>query len=269
MKKSILALLVAAAPVAGFSQVQLIAGFNFGQFIGGGYPSTNGEDGGAVGFIGSNYTNSSSPGTADSGAFHVANGIAAAYSAGTGVIYWNGAHGSDAWDFSGGSDIAVVERGGLVAINHEMVNGLQMFLGDDNNAGLNLISGANNEIALVVNTVGFADFSPASYSQNNDFNFTFSAYAVGGGASIEWLYNGSSLGVSSVATGEFQAFNVDLPAEFYGNAEATLIARVNGNLVLDNIQSNGVSAVPEPSAFAAVAGLFGLGCAALRRRRQS
>jgi hypothetical protein len=152
-----------------------------------------------------------------------------------------------------------------------MVNGLQMFGGDDNNAALRLNStvSGHTDIALTINTVGFADYDASAFAQPNDFNFTFSAYAASGAsASIEWLLNGSSLGVFTANPGEFQAFSVDLPAAFYGDADATLVARVTGDIVLDNIQANGVvSAVPEPASFAALAGVLGLGFAASRRRR--
>jgi hypothetical protein len=265
--KTRLSLLLALSSVAASAQVQLVAGFNFGQFIAFGQTSTDGLNGNPVGFISSNYTNNKSPGTNDSGVAHAANGIEVPYSDGPAVLYYDGTNGSDAWDFANLNGVLVVERGSLVAVNHNMVNGLQMFQGDDNNAALRFTSGSANKFSIVNDTRGWLDFNPASFNQPNDFNFTFSAYAFSGAsATLEWLFDGVVIGTATIAPGEFQAFNVDLPELYYGNQFATLVGRVTGDAVIDNIQING-TAIPEPSTFAALAGVAGLALAASRRRR--
>lgn len=267
MKKIILPLLAIAAPAISFANVELISGFNFGQFIGAGEASTDGLNGTATGSINSNYAGSSVPGVEDSGIYKVNNAIESSYSAGSATIYWNGTNGSDAWDFSSG--LSVYEHGSAQAVNHELVTGDIMIYGDDNNAGLGFNSGLGNDtFALVIDTTGFADYDPSGFGQPNDFNFTFSAFANSGGtATIEWFFNGNSLGEFTANAGDHQAFNLDLPVDFYGNSGTTLIGVVTGDLVVDNVQINGVSAIPEPASFAALAGALGLGFAAFRRRR--
>jgi hypothetical protein len=265
--KTRIALLLALSAAAASAQVQLIAGFNFGQFIGAGQASTDGVNGNPVGFITSNFTNNKSPGTFDSGVSHAAFGIETPYSDGPATLYYDGTNGSDAWDFENLNGLIVVERGSLVAINHNMVNGLQIFPGDDNNAALRFTAGAANEFTIVNDTRGWMDFDPVSFNQPNDFNFTFSAYAASGAsATLEWIFEGVVIGTANIAPGEFQAFNVDLPETYYGEEFATLVGRVTGDLVIDHVQING-TAIPEPSTFAALAGVAGLALAATRRRR--
>ena len=217
--------------------------------MGAGTPSVDGMTGAPVGFIQSNYTNSITPSEDDSGVSHGGNQIAEPFVAGSGVLYFDGTNGSDAWNFSGGSGILVVERGAqpnLVAVNHNLVNGSQFFTGDTNNAHLRFTSGVNNEFSIALDTAGFSDFSPDDFSLPNDFNLSFAAYnESGGAASIEWFLGETSLG-SATATqgsGNFQAFSIDLASDFFGKSNATLVARVTGDLVIDHIQINGLRAV--------------------------
>ncbi len=246
--RSIVSLLAVSvlAHASAAAEVELISGFNFGQFIGGGYPSTDGLNGLAVGFVRSNFARNVAPAAVDSGAYHVANGVEAPFSAGVATLYFDGTHGSGAWDYSGGSNVSVEERGSLVAINHDLVNGRQMFIGDDNNAALVFAAGAVTDFSIVADTTGWSDFSPAEFNQPNDFNFTFSAYSrPGAAASIQWFFDGVPVGAPvAVAPGEFQAFNLDLPSGFYGRPDATLVGRVSGQVVIDHVQINGVKATP-------------------------
>ena len=266
MKKVLIALLVAAAPVAASAQVELISGFNFGQFIFAEEATTDGANGVVVQSIHSNYAGTTVPGVEDSGYYKLQNGIETPFSAGVATIYWNGTNGSDSWTYSTG--VSVYEHGSLDAANGALVSGDTMYYGDDTNFGLNFNSAnGNDSFALVIDTSGFADFSPTG--TDNDFNFTLAAFAkTGATASVQWFFDGISIGTMTAASGAHQAFNLDLPTSFYGNANTTLVGVVTGDLVIDNVQLNGVaSAIPEPSAFAAVAGALGLGFAASRRRR--
>lgn len=235
--------LLFVAPLIQAAEVELISGFNFGQFIAAGEASTDGLNGTPVGFIRSNYAGDTVPGVEDSGYYKVNNAIETSYSAGVATLYWNGTRGSDAWTISSG--VSVYEHGALQAINHNLVTGDIMIYGDDTNFGLRFASGANNEFALVVNTEGWSDFAPSAFDQPNDYNFTFSAFAhSGASATVEWFLDGVSIGSFTASPGDHQAFNLDLPSSFYGDPAATLVGRVTGDLVLDNIQINGVAAEP-------------------------
>lgn len=273
MKKLLLASLVAIAPAVASAQVQLVSGFNFGQFIGSGAPATDGTTGEPVGFISSNFGPGTQPGDADSGVFHANNAIATPYSAGSSILYFDGSNGSTAFDFAGGTDLSVIERGSPVPVNSQTVNSLiQMALpGDVNNAGLRVTGGLlGKSFSIVTDTAAWADFAPADFTQSNDFNFTFAAYALtGGSGTVQFSLNGVSLGGPiNVLGGEYQAFNLDLPANFYGQSTATLVATVTGDLAFDHIQINGLTAIPEPSTYAAILGAAGLvGAMILHRKR--
>jgi hypothetical protein len=270
MKKHYIALLVAALPAASYSSsVELIGGWNFGQFLQATDPILDPNSFEVVGSIAANFTNSVSPGPEDSGVAHATANTLSDFSAGSGVLYFNGTSSSGNW----GTSVKVNDFSGLDATNSTLVNGLTMFGGDEENLNLRFTSGAVTDFSIKLNTTGFADFLPGDFSQPNDFNMTLSAFrASGASASIEWFVNGSSIGTSTTASGatgvSFQAFSVDLPVAFYGQSEAILVGRVTGDIVIDHVQINGVaSAIPEPSTYAALAGVVGLGLAALRRRR--
>lgn len=232
-----------ALPLANAAQVELISGLNFGQIVSSGEASTDGVNFSATGSIRSNYAGNTVPGVGDSGYYRANNAIETSYASGVATLYWDGSNGSDAWTFASG--VSAYEHGSFQAVNHNLVTGDTMVYGDDTNFALRFTAGANNEFALVVDTVGWSDFDPAAFSQPNDFNFTFSAFAFSGGtASIEWFLDGVSIGSFTANAGAHQAFNLNLPSSFYGRASAVLVARVTGDLVIDNIQINGVAAVP-------------------------
>ena len=268
MKKQLATLLALAAPAAAFADVQLIAGFNFGQIVAEGTPSITGSSFADTGSIPSNYAfGVAYPGAADSGISKTAENSDVIYSAGTGRVYFDGTNGSQSW---ASPAVYAFFRESLVASNDVMVDGNSMYAGDDLNAQLKFVSGAATDFSVVVSTVGYADFNPTAFSQPNDFNFTYSAYLpTGAAASIEWFYDNQSLGVQTFTPGVDEtdrAFNVDLPASFYGQANATLVGRVSGTIAIDHLQINGV-AIPEPSSFAALSGALALGFVATRRRR--
>jgi hypothetical protein len=253
---------LAALASTASAQVQLIAGWNFGQFISAGVPSTDGTTGDPVSSIPSNYSGSNRPTDADSGPAHIGAGDASTYSSGTGVLSFT------AWDFAGGTDVSVVELGSFSAVNETLVTGQTMFAGDPNNAHLRFTAGSVTDFTITVNTSGFDDFDPSGFSQTNDANMTLALYkASGASASIEWLYNGTPFGTTSTTSGSFTAFTLDLPASFYGNTSAVITGRVTGDLVIDHLQINAITAVPEPSSYAALAAVAGLALAVVRRRR--
>lgn len=262
MKKAILASLVLASGASAFAADSLIAGFNFGQFNGSGVPSTDGVDFTSAGSVAAGFRGTSTPTNADSGVYRANNGISGAYDPGYATWYWDGTNGSASFAFNG-VDVAVVETS-LNAVNSATVNGGNLLGFDTNFAGLSFAV-AGQKWSIVTNTVGYADTATAG-------NFTFAAYSSAG-ATVEWFLNGSSTAfvTSTIISGtEYSAYTVDLPTEFYGQTSVSLQGRISSgsSVTFDNAQINGaVSAVPEPSAFAALAGLAGLAIAASRRRR--
>ena len=262
MKKAILASLVLASGASAFAADSLIAGFNFGQFNGSGVPSTDGVDFLPAGSIAAGFRGTSTPTNADSGVYRANNSIPGAYDPGYATWYWDGTNGSDAFAYNGIA-VAVVE-GGLNAVNSATVHGGDILGFDTNFAGLSFaVSG--QKWSIVTSTVGFVDTATAG-------NFTFAAYSSAG-ATVEWFLDGSStaFATSTVTAGtEYNAYTVDLPSEFYGQGSVSIQGRLSSgsSVTFDNAQINGgVSAVPEPSSFAALAGLAGLALAASRRRR--
>lgn len=261
---------LAIAPLAANAEVQLVAGWNFGQFITQGSPSTNYTNYEDAFSVPSNFTLTQRPGVGTSGYEKATDGgSATAYSAGTGLISWDGTNGSDLW-----TPTSTVNDPGVTIDNnpenYSAING-QLVYNNDFNAGqihnfqlrFNQ-NGTQNDFAISVSTLGFYDYDDASYSQNNDENFSFAAYGSG---SVEFFHQGSSVGVVNVS-GTEERYALNLPTGFYNQASSTLVARLSAgaNISFDNVVINAVP-VPEPSVFAAVAGLGALAVVASRRRR--
>jgi hypothetical protein len=272
MKKLLIALFAAALPVVATAQVQLLSGYNFGQFLGGGYPSLNGETFDPVGSIGSNFRlDDQAPGTSDGG-FVGNNSTTGGYTNGYGSIYWDGSFGSSVYDFSNGVDIVATDVG-INSVNGATVQGYTLAAqGDSLNLALTT-NVASNRIAFVQNTLGYADFDPDSYVDGlnvTDANFTFAALASSP-VTIDWYLNGSgtSFGSTMISGASMSVYAVDLPSGFYGLASAVLVGEFSGAVTMDNLQFNGVSAVPEPSTYAAILGALALGFVAIRRRRNA
>jgi hypothetical protein len=269
MKNFIKFIPFAVVPFLSHAEVQLVAGWNFGQFVGNGSPTTLGVDFTDVGSIPSNFTLTQRPGVGTSGYEKATDGLNTVFSAGTGVIYWDGTNGSDVWTMTG----TVNDNGVTVDNNPEnysSING-QLVYNNDFNAGQIFNyqlrfnqSGTENDFALTVSTTGFYDYEPADYAQNNDENFSFAAYGSG---SVEFFHQGNSLGVVTVGVEE-ERYTLNLPSGFYNQTSSTLIGRLSSSaqISFDNMVINAVP-VPEPSVFASVAGLGALAFAAGRRRR--
>jgi len=269
MKNIYKILAITLAPLAVHAEVQLVAGWNFGQFVGTGAPTTLGVDFTDVGSIPSNFTLTQRPGVGTSGYEKATDGLNTVFSAGTGVISWDGTNGSDVWTMTG-----TVDADGVTVNNnpedYSSING-QLVYNNDFNAGqiynfqlrFNQ-NGTQNDFAISVSTLGFYDYDDASYSQNNDENFSFAAYGSG---SVEFFHQGSSVGVVTVS-GTEERYALNLPTGFYNQASSILLARLSAgaNISFDNVVINAVP-VPEPSVFAAVAGLGALAVVASRRRR--
>lgn len=273
MKKLLIASLVAIAPVIASAQVQLISGFNFGQFLYGGEPVVD-YAGGAlptVGSVSSNFGGLVSPGAQDGGVYKFGVGEDGTFTAGSSMLYFDGTNGSHNFDpFGGGTpgSVTVTELAAIDAANGQtVVPTIQMYSGDDNNASLRLTSsGSINRFSIVTDTTGFTDY--ASGQIPFDTNFSFASTAITGSGSVEFFLGATSLGSFSVNPGVNQAFSMDLPPEFYGDSDATLIGVVTGDLSFDHIQINGFATpIPEPSTYAAILGVCTLGFAMLRRRQ--
>ncbi|MCU0793026.1 MAG: MYXO-CTERM sorting domain-containing protein [Opitutaceae bacterium] len=278
MKKHIPLLAVAASLATASvstAQVQLVAGWDFGQFTFEGWSTTavtQDVDGAS---IPANYSESRafspvSPQDQVDGVTPV--------NAGTGVIYWNGTNGSSAFDASFNAEIQALR--GSRSVNTSLagtsVLGSSVFgrtisdqFSDPNDFGLGVdLNTVSRDLAIVVDMTGFSDFVPSA--NGNLPNFSFAASSVTGG-SVQWLFNGSVFATSTIPAGDYLAYTVDLPSAFYGGVN-TLVARVSvGEFTFDNVQANGLvgAPIPEPSAAAALAGLAGLGLALNRRRRRA
>jgi hypothetical protein len=237
-------LLALTASLKAANSVELIAGWNFGQFVGVGAPSTDPLDFNTVTSVTSNFSGTVSPSPTDGGVYRAQNAGSGFFTAGTGVIDFSTWTAHDGTSFTPGG-VSVYEVTSIEAANGTTVNDRNMYGGDDNNAQLRFTSGSVTDFSITLSTAGFSDYNPDSYGQPNDFNFTLAAYKFSGGsASIEWFFNGSSLGSVDTNSSAPAAFSIDLPASFYGLSNATLTGRVSGDIAIDHIQFNGIKANP-------------------------
>ena len=250
------ALLVAIAlPAAAIAQDTTLAGWTFSQFTGEGFPSINADTFESTTSIVATYRGAANPDVNEvDGSIVINNG---------GPGYTNPSIGT--WSFANFNvDNAVDVRsdtfGALNTQNSTTLDGKQMHLTDS--AGMMLTFNQTNTLwSLQVQDT-------AAYSNAVADDFTFAARGNGGVANVEWLYNGSVFATSEIAAGSFTTYGFDLPAAFYGTG--TLEGRlVSGSVSFDNVQVNGaLAAIPEPSSFAALAGLAGVAAALNRRRRK-
>lgn len=250
-------LIAAVLPVAASAQTTL-AGWTFSQFLGEGYPSISGETGEPVSYIAATYRGAFNP---DS---NVVDGTLVGSAAGPG--YNDPVFG--AWDFSnfensGGVEVRADTLQALNFANSLTLDGKNMALTDTQGTALTFAL-TNTLWSISTSTTGFTNVDGA----NNDFTFAARSAA---GATVEWLYNGSVFATTNVAANSnFGVYGFDFAgdgADFYSTG--TFEGRVTSGVVsFDNVQVNGQAVViPEPSSFAALAGLVGLGFAASRRRR--
>jgi hypothetical protein len=135
------------------------------------------------------------------------------------------------------------------AYNSAVVNNSFTFLpgGTDTNTGFDEFS----------DNFGQAEQGFQALSSSDTFSFSFDA---SGFESLELLFAYDATG-----SGTFVTEEVDLSA-FDGNGSALYQFTTLSGASYDNFAITG-TAVPEPSAFAAIAGVLAIGFAALRRRR--
>lgn len=244
MKKLLLTAVALALATASFAQVEFISGYNFGQFIGAGAPSLDGTTGDSVGSIGANWTRTTPPPLESGGGYIGTNGLTGNFSNGTGRLYWDGSNGSTAFDTTGFGIVAVDV--GANSINGRNVYNTQMFLGGDD-LNLALGTGGAGRLAFVTSTLGYSDYNPDSFANAgspgtvNDSNLTFAASTPGADVTITWFIGTTQIATTVVSGSVFRVYAVDLPPAFYGLDTSQLIAQVGGNVVLDNIQFNGVT----------------------------
>lgn len=263
--KLIAALLAGSAASLGAQQA--IVGWDFSQFSQDGFSSTDGVN--LTGQVNANYS------TGASDPF-----FGAAHNNGLGTMYYDGTNGSTALSLNpadvqpnGGGDVG---NFGYTALG---TSGQITTLGTQGQSqttarALGFNSGANGDsFTFEVDITGFADFQTAT-----DWQFSFVGYNASdsdNASSIAWEYStdGSSFNAATTSNLTQNEARIDLDvSSLSGGAldgqsgfflRGTLGGVTDGLTYVDNV---GVSAVPEPSAFAAIAGVLALGFAATRRR---
>jgi hypothetical protein len=259
-------LLTLASSSAGYSQT-LIAGWDFADHT----------DEGAT-YIGGNYVQSDSANYTDT----TPNGSGAAA---RGTIYWNGSFGSDS--FNGDYVEEAIALPGTEVVNNT-INTTRRNTVSDILFGINfspigapgqLGLGFNPDLGLGRDTIVFG-LDTTGY---NGISLSFAkATSNSGSATLQWFYKLGAAG-SVVNTNLSTVFNSGTYStetlDFSGitgmnnSSELFLVGVFTADTlggaaaVFDNVQVLGATAVPEPSSFAALAGLVGLGFAAMRRRR--
>ncbi|MEI6464508.1 MAG: autotransporter-associated beta strand repeat-containing protein, partial [Verrucomicrobiota bacterium] len=234
----------------GSAQVTLISGYNFGQFLGSGFPAMDGTTGDAVGSIGSNFRIDTKAPNTSSGDYVGNNSLAGNYSNGFGRIYWDGTNGSSSYNLTGGVQITATNVGPN-SVNSGTVQGYSLAQqGDGGNLALTT-NVPNNKLAFVQNTSGFLDFNPADYTKGalvtSNANLTFAA-SVTAPTTISWFLgsSGTAFATTNLSGSAMTAYAVDLPADFYNKTSATLVAQFGGTATIDNVQFNGISASSVP-----------------------
>jgi hypothetical protein len=257
MKNKLLLLAALAAPIAATAQVQLVAGWDFGQFTFEGFAFTQNDSSFVnASFIPANY---SSIGGNNPVKTH--NEDNSPVSAGVGSIGWSLADADNNLVFASAS-VNTANRTMPDFAGTLLSNGAS----DPNQLGLGFANMGGSSFSLTVNLTGYTDYDPAT--NGNFANFSFSA-AAETAVSIEWFVSGISIGSTNLSPGgTHAAYTVDLPSSFYGQ-ESTLIGVIGNDsfFTIDNVQIAG-SAVPEPSTYAAILGACGLVFAVYRNRRK-
>lgn len=268
--KIIVASLLGLSTISAANASTLIAGWDFSEHT----------DEGAT-YIGGNYVQSNSAKYTDT----TPNGTGAAS---RGTIYWNGQFGSDSFDGDYAEEAIALPGTASVnnTINTDRRTNVSDILYDINFSpidapaqlalGFNADIGAGRDTFVIgLDTTGFSGLS-ISFAK---------ATSNSGSASVQWFYKLGEAG-SMVNTGFTTTFNsttfstesIDLSAiSSLDNVDDLFLVGVTtadslgqAAFLMDNIQVIAAgTAIPEPSSYAALAGAFGLGLAAFRRRRSA
>jgi len=255
MKKLIIASLLALAPLGASAQNSLVAGFNFGQFLGAGFASTNGATGDDGGSIGANWSNTTQPPLSSRGDSVFLLGTPGGYSSGTGRAYWDGTFGSSNVV---GSTVVSPFNNVAPSINSTSPSWPNIALiGDHNGANMSLAVTESTTIGFSINTSMFNDTL-------NGLDLTFAARADAP-ITITWQVGNTVIGSPINVTSTMTAYNLNLPSSFYGAANSQISASFSGAGMFDNVQFVG-TVIPEPSTYAALLGFMTLAVAGVRRR---
>lgn len=109
-------------------------------------------------------------------------------------------------------------------------------------------------------------YNPSTNAMTSAFSFdggtTYYNFTTGGGTNA--FGSAASFTVTNWATTPTDGFGLDIYGALYGNGTQTGPILSSGQAYMDNLS---VSAVPEPSTYAAIAGVAALGLAFWRKRR--
>jgi hypothetical protein len=237
-------------PLVASAQINLVAGWDFGQFTFDGSAVTNTDTLAFETFIPSNFSGADGFNPVSS---HNPDG--SPISSGRGTISWTlaAAEAQQIYGLAEGSSTTNVTMVDFAGTN------MSNIFSDSVGNALVFDGFGGQSFSINVNLTGYEDFVGT--------NFSFAASADSA-TTINWLVGGSNFS-TNVAAGAYAVYTLDLPANVYGsNAVITGTVAGNAKLRLDNAQINGqVSAIPEPSTYAALVGVAALAAVGLRRRR--
>ncbi len=270
MNKKIALTLTAAVALSATAQADtLIAGWDFSQYFGTGFNSTNGMDFTGAGEAQANYSDFSIDPPVKS-----ANPSNSVY----GSIFFDGTNGSSDGNPGtlNGFEIAPATGNLVSANNGPTADGLfYNDLGSYNTLkafGQEFANNLNLELHSTFDTKSIV-FYGNSTNQTTDWLMTFAALTTNGdtAATITWEYSLDGMayvnaGVTSNITNLDTGYTVDLPSMTDFEEDVYFRGTFNGidqRLRIDNVSIRGV-VVPEPSA---VGGLFGLAALLIARRR--
>ncbi|HAV14087.1 MAG TPA: hypothetical protein DCX06_11445 [Opitutae bacterium] len=266
MKTKTLIIASAAALTAlSSANAGLVAGWDFSQYVGPGFNSTNGADFTGEGNAQANYSDFSTPSPdIAAGSF--------------GSIYFDGSFGStDA--VNGFTYQAAPVSGNLTSSNIQTAD-LNPF-NDLGSYALLTNSGQSftNDLSLGIDdniSVVFAANVTGQGAGADDWTLNFAAMDSLNTSTVSWEIstdgsNYTSLGLQSSLTTTDSGFSVtsalaDGSDQVFFRGTFADIELGTSRAVFDNVGISG-TVVPEPSMFAAIAGVVALGFASLRRRR--
>lgn len=261
LKAFVVSSLVAGSAVT--AQAEMLAGWDFSQFTNlfDGFSSIDGAT--TVGSLDANYSD----------ALGGVNGGASAI----GTVFYDGTNGSTAFNLNTGE----VGRQSGFDLSSNSASAFATLGSIGSRATLNSVYGQNGTVGgLGVLTDGNLVFEmdvSSTAVAAEDWIVTYGAQTSSGTGSITWAWSLDGVVFNDLASSNsVTAVDVAYSADFSGVAaldgQSSVFFRAavdapDGFLVsIDNVQISG-TAVPEPSAFAALAGVVALGFVAVRRRK--